>query len=719
MIGPKFYGFGKDGKPLAFGKLYTYQVRTNVPKDTYQSEDQIVANTNPVILNGEGYANVYLDGSYKVVLKDSDDNEIWSADPVTASEATEWNNCLSATYASSTSFKNAGNFTAEYDVGRKVRIDNNTVNYSYAAILSSVFASGETTVTVDQPVVSTGIIGACTSIIGSDSLVVTPEYIENKDYIAIKSLSDAKSESFNDGDFIRISDRRNALFVQINGVGSADNFGVIANDLGTKSWQIVKDGRMYVEMFGVSQANDIATNTSAYHAAFNFMDGGVIYQENKRYTYSGSYSGKVNLCGDQKPTVNTLRTALENGSILEGSTNFSGNYVYLVNIGVDHGAFAFPSTAADAVKVSALPYNSGRLAVLHGVVGLGRDDTDAFHGILVEGYEQSWVRECVGVRNQFSYAIKSRSVAFEGNRAIEGQNGAIIKSDSGVAGGSATSLNISDFNHQGSANSVHSLRVLSDNAQLQRLNISGVNSSGVDRVLTIEATTAINEVNVSNVNSDNIRKFGIVTSGSIFNVNLSNINMVEIEDYAGQLLAGDNITMSDCYFSLKASSTRVTDALRVESGVAAFTANNVKLVENRDDGIKRGINFANASSQNNLSQVHAILTGNRPTPGFYTEDVDDGLINPIFDGDRNQTTIKLTATGPATITNISTTMPDTTTTFPTGYRLTIMPIGQTTTYTNGANMRMKVAGDQVRTVNQIIEFVWMGSSWHQADSTPA
>ena len=76
MIGPKFYAWGRDGLPLAFGKLYTYKARTNAPKDTYQSEDGIVANTNPVILNGEGYANVYLDGSYKVVLKDSDDNEI-------------------------------------------------------------------------------------------------------------------------------------------------------------------------------------------------------------------------------------------------------------------------------------------------------------------------------------------------------------------------------------------------------------------------------------------------------------------------------------------------------------------------------------------------------------------------------------------------------------------------------------------------------------------
>lgn len=165
MIGPKFYAWDRNGKPLAFGKLYTYQARTNEPKATYQTEDQITENANPIILNGEGYANVYLDGSYKMVLKDKDDNEIWSSDPVTGAQANEWTNCYSATYISSTSFKVAGNQVGIYLEGRTLRINNSAPEYEYTQVESAVYAAGETTVTVTDAVITTGLNSVCTSLI--------------------------------------------------------------------------------------------------------------------------------------------------------------------------------------------------------------------------------------------------------------------------------------------------------------------------------------------------------------------------------------------------------------------------------------------------------------------------------------------------------------------------------------------------------------------------
>lgn len=169
MIGPKFYAWDRNGKPLAFGKLFTYQARTNNPKDTYQSEDQIVPNTNPVILNGEGYANVYLSGSYKMVLKDDKDNEIWSSDPVSSAEPSEWVICLTATYVNPTTIKVNGNFAEQYSPGRRVRIDNNAAEYSYSTVKSSSFAANETTIELIDAVITTGVQEICASIIGPNS----------------------------------------------------------------------------------------------------------------------------------------------------------------------------------------------------------------------------------------------------------------------------------------------------------------------------------------------------------------------------------------------------------------------------------------------------------------------------------------------------------------------------------------------------------------------
>jgi hypothetical protein len=169
MIGPKFYAWDRNGNPLAFGKLYTYQSSTNVPKPTYQTEDQIVPNTNPVILNGEGYADIYLDGSYKMVLKDENENEIWTSDPVTSSQANEWIACYSASYVSPTEFSVIGNVTSQYEPGKKVRLNSNQINFDYSTIESSVFSGGQTNVTVIGGVVKTGLISVCASVVGQSS----------------------------------------------------------------------------------------------------------------------------------------------------------------------------------------------------------------------------------------------------------------------------------------------------------------------------------------------------------------------------------------------------------------------------------------------------------------------------------------------------------------------------------------------------------------------
>jgi hypothetical protein len=160
MIGPKFYAFDRDGKPLAFGKVYTYKARTNDPKATYTNEDSITANTNPVILNGEGYADIYLTGSYKVVVKDKDGNEIWTADPVSEAAGIGFSYIVTAYYASSSSFNILGDHQEAFAIGARVELSFLDALKTETTVTASSFDGTNTAVEVFDTVVRTSITSA-------------------------------------------------------------------------------------------------------------------------------------------------------------------------------------------------------------------------------------------------------------------------------------------------------------------------------------------------------------------------------------------------------------------------------------------------------------------------------------------------------------------------------------------------------------------------------
>lgn len=80
-----FQAFDSNGDPLSSGKLYTYAAGTTTNQATYTTQALNVANANPVVLDSNGRAAVWLDsslGNYKMVLKDSADVTIWTTDEI-------------------------------------------------------------------------------------------------------------------------------------------------------------------------------------------------------------------------------------------------------------------------------------------------------------------------------------------------------------------------------------------------------------------------------------------------------------------------------------------------------------------------------------------------------------------------------------------------------------------------------------------------------------
>jgi hypothetical protein len=72
---PKQQFFDSNGNPLVLGKVYTYAGGTTTPITTYTSQAADTANTNPIILDSRGMANIWLQPTiaYKYVITDAND----------------------------------------------------------------------------------------------------------------------------------------------------------------------------------------------------------------------------------------------------------------------------------------------------------------------------------------------------------------------------------------------------------------------------------------------------------------------------------------------------------------------------------------------------------------------------------------------------------------------------------------------------------------------
>lgn len=81
MVKARF--FDSNGDPLAGGLVYTYVAGTSTPLATY-SDQEITANSNPVVLDANGEADIILAAAntYKIILQNSVGAVQWTVDNV-------------------------------------------------------------------------------------------------------------------------------------------------------------------------------------------------------------------------------------------------------------------------------------------------------------------------------------------------------------------------------------------------------------------------------------------------------------------------------------------------------------------------------------------------------------------------------------------------------------------------------------------------------------
>lgn len=83
LIKQRFYD--ANGNPLAGGKVFTYEAGTSTPLNTFTDQSAGTPNTNPVILDSSGEADIWITGNvgYKFVVATSTDIVLYTIDDIT------------------------------------------------------------------------------------------------------------------------------------------------------------------------------------------------------------------------------------------------------------------------------------------------------------------------------------------------------------------------------------------------------------------------------------------------------------------------------------------------------------------------------------------------------------------------------------------------------------------------------------------------------------
>jgi len=95
---PKFQFSAPGVGPLINGTLTTYVAGTTTPTTTWQDRAQATANTNPIVLDGNGECLLWLDPlvTYKFVLANAEGTQQWSVDNISGAEPAGLREALAA-----------------------------------------------------------------------------------------------------------------------------------------------------------------------------------------------------------------------------------------------------------------------------------------------------------------------------------------------------------------------------------------------------------------------------------------------------------------------------------------------------------------------------------------------------------------------------------------------------------------------------------------------
>jgi hypothetical protein len=141
LIPPRIQFIDYNGEPLVNGKVYTYEAGTSTPKTSWKDQGEVTANTNPVILDDAGRAQIWIRGSYKIVVHDANDALIYEDDDVISYTDVDFTG-LTATIADLNSTNTSGiTVTNNYSIQQSDRGKTILVNANSTPITVNLLAA--------------------------------------------------------------------------------------------------------------------------------------------------------------------------------------------------------------------------------------------------------------------------------------------------------------------------------------------------------------------------------------------------------------------------------------------------------------------------------------------------------------------------------------------------------------------------------------------------
>lgn len=392
-----------------------------------------------------------------------------------------------------------------------------------------------------------------------------------------------------------------------------------------------------------------------------YWDGTIIAQD------------KVRLWGSGMPALNSGKTALEGGTIIQGALSLTGDYIDLRDFGVDIGSMSGVATA-DAIKCLAQPYNTGKVLHTENLIGLCNSPASAVHALLLEGYNQHTGGNLHGIYGYFGVVLKTRNVQLTNIKAIDpSDTGVYFKSDSKY--GQCSDVQVDAIEVVGSSAGAvdYAVRLQADSGLMDNIQIGKIRAQGHGTSLLVQTlnfagaafgSAYIGSIISEGATTDDVFVYNLKPGGRLNNVEINSIISINPLAKTLNLLCESGAEINDvrinsiyASYASGASSAVLDGAGFIGSGVLRSQIGSASLLVNYGTASLGALNYASLGGDHLLGMRVARVTGpGYPTPGYSAQTLSGATANVIIPNNNAGTRIslvKLTHAAPITITTFS------------------------------------------------------------------